>query len=109
MNWIIMMLSVFLASIAQIPLKKSAIRSENIDARYFVNVNTATGYAMMFIASLLSFWSIRKLGIQTAAMIETTGYVYVIIIGRFVFKERFTIRSLLACAFIIGGIIIYAG
>jgi drug/metabolite transporter (DMT)-like permease len=109
MNWLIMMLSVFLASIAQIPLKKSAITTNELSAKYFINIKTAIGYSMMFIASLLSFWSIRKLGIQTAAMIETTGYVYVIIIGRFVFKERFTIRSLLACAFIIGGIIIYAG
>ncbi|MDD4309066.1 MAG: EamA family transporter [Candidatus Cloacimonetes bacterium] len=109
MNWLIMMASVAIGSLAQIPLKKSAQKTSSLNARYFINLYTAVGYGMMFIASILSFWAIRKLGIQLAAMIETTGYIYIMLIGYFVFKEKITLRKLFACALIICGIIIYTG
>lgn len=104
-----MLISVALGSLAQIPLKKSAVQSVNINRAYFLNFRTALGYSMMLIASLLSFWAIRQLDIKTAAIIETTAYLYILLIGYFVFKEKLTARKIIACALIICGIIVFTG
>lgn len=102
-----MLLGVFLGSIAQIPLKRSALEKESGTILYFLNKKTILGYGLMIIASILSFISIRNIELKRAAIIETSGYLFVLVISKFVFKEAISRRQYLASILIILGIIIF--
>lgn len=107
MSIVIMLLSVTIGSLAQIPLKKSALHKTAINPGFFINPYTLFGYALMIIASLLSFIAVRHLQLKTAAIIETIGYVYIMIIGYTVFKEKMSLQQVSACLLIICGILIF--
>lgn len=102
-----MLLGVLIGSLAQIPLKNSALDQRAGTISYFLNVKTFLGYMMMAVASILSFISIRNLELKKAAIIETSGYLFVLIIGRAVFKEHVGARKLIAALIIITGILVF--
>lgn len=102
-----MLLGVLIGSLAQIPLKKSALDKRTGTLSYFLNVKTVVGYMMMVSASILSFISIRNLELKKAAIIETSGYIFVLIIGRAVFDEHIGARKLIAALIIVAGILVF--
>ncbi len=102
-----MLLGVFLGSIAQIPLKSSALEKEPGTVFYFLNKKTILGYGLMVIASLLSFMAIRNIELKRGAIIETSGYLFVLAISRFVFKEIISRKQYIAAILIIIGILIF--
>lgn len=102
-----MLFGVFLGSIAQIPLKNSALEKEYSAIRYFINKKTILGYGLMIIASLLSFVAIRNIELKRAAIIETSGYLFILAISRIVFKEIITRRQYIAALLIIIGILVF--
>ena len=105
--YLVMLVGVFLGSIAQIPLKNSALEKEYSAIRYFINKKTILGYGLMIIASLLSFVAIRNIELKRAAIIETSGYLFVLAISRIVFKEIITRRQYIAALLIIIGILVF--
>ena len=107
MYQLIMLLGVLIGSLAQIPLKNSALNQRTGTLSYFLNVKTVLGYIMMVTASILSFISIRNLELKKAAIIETSGYIFVLIIGRAVFKEHIGARKLTAALIIVAGILVF--
>ena len=107
MFYLVMLFGVFLGSIAQIPLKSSALEKETGTISYFLNKKTIIGYGLMIIASLLSFLAIRNIELKRGAIIETSGYLFILAISRFVFNESITRRQYIAALLIIIGILIF--
>ena len=105
--YLVMLVGVFLGSIAQIPLKSSALEKEPQTISYFLNKKTILGYGLMIVASLLSFVAIRNIELKRGAIIETSGYLFILAISRIVFKEIITRRQYIAALLIIIGILVF--
>ena len=104
----VMLLGVFIASLAQVLLKKSAQRQDGSRIREYLNWMVILGYAMMLSATLCSVFAYRVVPISLAVVLDAAGYIFVTIFGFVFFKEQVTGRRFLALTLIISGILVYA-
>ncbi len=104
---IILIISVLVASFAQILLKKSATKTYPNWIREYLNIYVIAGYGMMFLSLFLTSYSYRGLEYSNVPIIESLGYIVVLVLGYLFFKEKITKRKVLGIAIILAGIIIY--
>ena len=104
---LILLFSVLIASFAQILLKKSAAKTYGSPIREYLNFYVICGYGMMFLSMFLTVFSYRGLDFSNVPVIESLGYVVVMLLSYLFFKERITKRKLLGMAVILGGIFVY--
>lgn len=109
LNYIIVFLvSVFISSISQVILKTSANEEHNDKIREILNIKVIFAYGLFFSATLLTMLAYRKVPLSLGTVLETTGYVYVAILGRVVLKERLDKYKICGNLLIILGIIIFS-
>ena len=105
---IIYMVSVFVASVSQVMLKKAARKkNDNLLAEY-LNPLVIFAYLLFFGTTLASVIAYKVLPISLGAVLEATSYMYVTLFGVAIFKERINRRKLLALLLIIIGIVVFA-
>ena len=103
-----MLIGVFIASLAQVLLKKSAqIQYKNRIMEY-LNWRVLAGYSMMVASSLCTVFAYRALSISQVMVLETTSYIYVTVFGLLIFKETVSLRRIVALILIISGIMVFA-
>lgn len=100
-------LSVIVASFSQILLKKSAAKQYTSVIREYVNPYVITGYGMLFGSMLLTIMAFQGIEFKNGAIIESLGYVLVILLSRIFFQEKITKNKITGTIFILAGIIIY--
>lgn len=104
---IILLFSVFIASISQIVLKKSANKKHQTLMKEYLNIQVIVGYGLLFISTILTIFALRGLPYKSVPIIEATGYVYILILSHLFLKEKITRRKVLGNIIIILGIIIF--
>lgn len=104
----LLLASVFISSISQVMLKKSALDKHENALREYLNPWVIFAYVLFVGTTLLSVLAYRGIPLSLGPVLEATGYLYVTIFGVLIFKEKITPRKLLALALIVGGIVIYA-
>lgn len=72
---LILILSVIIASFAQILLKKSAAKTYSSPIREYLNVYVICGYGMMFLSMFITVLAYRGLDFSNVPVIESLGYV----------------------------------
>lgn len=102
-----MFISVFVASVSQILLKKSAMREYSSVIREYLNVLVILGYGMMMISMLLTVIAYSGMDFKNGPIIESLGNVIVLVLSYFVFKEKISIRKIVGIACIILGIVVF--
>lgn len=109
MNWyiVILVISVIVASFAQILLKKSAEKSYSSPIREYLNVYVIFGYGLMFLSMFITIMAYSGLDFTNVPVIESLGYIVVMILSYFFFKEKITKRKLLGMTVIMAGIFVY--
>lgn len=109
LNWylVILILSVIIASFAQILLKKSAEKTYTSPIREYLNVYVIGGYGMMFLSMFMTIIAYGGLDFTNVPVIESLGYIIVMLLGYLFFKERITKRKLLGMLVIMVGIFVY--
>lgn len=107
MHMMILLLSVTIASFSQILLKKSAEKTYSSWIREYLNVYVICGYGMMFVSMFLTIIAYAGMEFTNVQIIESTGYIMVMILSYFFFREKITKRKLLGMLFIFGGIAVY--
>lgn len=105
---LILLSSVFISSISQILLKKSAEISYPSKLREYLNPYVILGYGLFFGCTLLSMLALRVVPLSMSPIIESLGYIFVAILSFLFFKERFTKRQMLGTILIIMGVLIYS-
>ncbi len=103
-----MELGVFIASLAQIFLKKSANYQHSTILAEYLNIKVLIGYSMMFISTLCSVYALKNIPLSLAVLLDSTAYVFVCIHGYIFFKELINIQSATALLLILSGISCYA-
>lgn len=104
---IILVISVMIASFAQVLLKKSAEKTHASPLREYLNLYVICGYSLMFLSMFLTITSYSGLDFTNVPVIESLGYVMIMFLGYFFFKEKITKRKLLGMVIILAGIFIY--
>jgi len=104
---IILVISVVVASFAQILLKKSASKTYSSPIREYLNIYVICGYGLMFLSMFVTIMAYSGLDFTNVPVIESLGYVVVMFLGYFFFKEKITKRKLLGMAVIMCGIFVY--
>lgn len=107
--YFIFVLSVFLSAISQIILKRGAEKykgNKNSRKKYF-NWHIFTGYSIFLICTILTVIAFMKVPMKYGPIIESLGYIFVLILAKFFLNEKIGIRKITGNILIVIGIIIF--
>ena len=104
---LLLVLSVVVASLSQILLKKSAEKSYQSLLREYLNPWVISGYGMMVVSTLLTVGGYAGLEYKNGAVIESLGFVLVMLLSRLFFREKITKKKLIGNALILLGIVVF--
>lgn len=99
---------VFLASIAQVILKKASGKKYTSLIREYLNPLMLIAYFIFFCSTIFGILAVRGIPVSMAAVLESTGYIYILIFGVTIFKEKINMQKIWGLIIIIAGIIIYS-
>ena len=104
----LLLVSVFISSVSQILLKKAADRTYENHIREYLNPLVIFSYAMFFCSVILTMLALKKVPLSMQPILESTGYIFVAVMGSIFLKERLSKRKLAGIALILAGIIVFS-
>ncbi len=104
----IYLLSVFVSSVSQILLKKSAQQTHKSRLAEYLDMRVVIAYGLFFGATLITVMALKYVPVSLGTVLESTGYLFVTILGVLFLKERVSKRKWFGLAVIVLGILIYA-
>ena len=105
---LIFLFGVFISSVSQIILKKSAQKEYSNKIREYLNARVIFAYIIFFGATLCSIWAYTVIPLSLGPILESAGYVFVAVLSWLFIKEKITKKKMLGLSIIIIGIIIYS-
>ena len=105
---LLFLFSVLISSVSQIILKKSANVQHESMIKEYLNVRVISAYALFFLSSLLTLFAYRGVPLSMGPVLETTGYIWVTLLGLFWLKERVNAKKWLGLGFIVIGILVFS-
>lgn len=106
--YILMGAGVFISSVAQILLKKSAQVDRASAVREYLNGLVITGYLILFAAMCIAIVAYRVVPLKYGAIIESLGYVFVMLLSTAFLKEKVTPKKIVGNIIIIAGIVVFS-
>lgn len=100
------LLGTFVSSLAQVLLKKAALKKYGTLHEQYLNVYVIAAYTLFVLATLLSVYAYKVIPLSMGAVLESSSYLYVTAFGAFFFKEHITRKKIVALLFIVVGIVI---
>ena len=104
----LMLLGVFISSVAQVMLKKAAEKQYDSAIGEYLNVRVITAYVIFFAATFLSIFAYKVVPLSMGAILEATGYIWVTIFSVTIFHEQVGKEKTIALAMILAGIVVYS-
>jgi len=101
-----MLLSALLAAVSQVLLKISANRPHKNRISEYLNVWVITGYGLLVLTLLMNTWAYRGVEYKIGPILNSASYVFVMLLGRLVLKEKITKRKAVGVSVIVLGIVI---
>ena len=105
---LIFVFGVFISSISQIILKKSAQKEYPNKIREYLNARVIFAYIIFFGATLCSVWAYTVIPLSLGPILESAGYIFVAVLSWLFLKEKITKKKMIGLSVIIIGIIIYS-
>ena len=103
----LLLLSVFISSVSQIILKKAADKTYEITLKEYMNPMVIGAYGLFFCSVILTMLALKHVPLSMSPILESTGYIFVSVMGYIFLKERFSRRKLMGFALILAGIVIF--
>ena len=100
----IMITAVYISSVSQVLLKKSAKKTYSSRIREYLNPLVIIAYIMFFGCTLMSVYAFRGVQLLYFPVLESSGYIFVTVLSYIFLKEKLTKHQLLGLALIIVGI-----
>lgn len=104
----IMLGSIFVSSVSQILLKKSAQKEYPSKLREYLNPLVIIAYGLFFGSTLITMYALRVVPLSMSPILESVGYIFVAVLSFLFLKEKLTRKQVLGMAVIIIGIIVYS-
>lgn len=105
--YILYLASVTIAAFSQLLLKKSANRPHDSFLKEYLNPYVIGGYGLLVVSMLLTIGAYRGLAYKNGPIIESLGYVLVMLLSGVFLKERITYRKIAGTALILTGILVF--
>ena len=102
-----MLLGVFISSLSQTLLKKSANEKHDTFLKEYLNAKVATAYGMFLSSTLISIYALRVIPLSLCSILDAFGYVFITITSAMVFNEQVTLKRVFALLLIISGTVVY--
>lgn len=104
---LILVISVIISSFSQIMLKFSALKKHKSFIFEYLNVLVIFAYFIYFIAIFLDIFALKKVPVSYIPIVESSSYVFIVVLSRIFFKEKISFKKILALGVILLGIGIY--
>ena len=104
----VLLTSVFISSVSQVLLKKAADRTYKDKLSEYLNPLVIGAYAMFFASVILTMLALKYVPLSMSPILESTGYIFVSVLGYFFLKERFSRRKVLGFCLILAGIAFFS-
>lgn len=105
---LIMICSELIASTSQMFLKKSALIKYDNPIREYLNKFVILGYGMLFVSMMLTIVAYKfSDAYMNVPVLETLGYIFVMILGRIFFGEKITKEKIAGMVLIFLGILVF--
>lgn len=104
---LLLLASVIVASFSQILLKKSALKTYPSIWREYVNPWVIIGYGMMVLSTLLTVFAYRGVDYKNGPVIDSVGFLLVMLWSRSFFGEKITKRKVIGNLLILAGIFVF--
>lgn len=105
--YILYLISVTIAAFSQLLLKKSANRTHESLLKEYLNPYVIGGYGLLVMSMLLTIGAYRGLAYKNGPIIESLGYVLVMLLSGIFLKEKVTARKIAGTALILAGILVF--
>ena len=105
--FLFMFASVILSSISQILLKISARKSHSSFLKEYLNPLVIIGYGLMAAATLTTIAAYQGMDYKNGPVIESLGYILVMILSYFILKEKVTKRKIAGYILILAGVAVF--
>ena len=103
---LIYLITPLIAAASQLMLKKAADNPRYTGVRFYVNPLVILAYVLFTGCMLLIVVALQTLDLTVASVLEASGFLYVMLLGRWFLQEKITPRKLMGNALIIAGIVI---
>jgi len=104
---LLLLFSVFISALSQILLKKSATENHKSLIFEYLNWKVIVAYFFFFCAVVLDLLALKFVPASFVPIIETSSYVFIIILSRILLKEHISIKQIIAMLCITMGIFVY--
>lgn len=104
----LLLFSVFISSVSQILLKKAANKTYKDHIGEYLNPLVVFAYGMFFGSVILTMLALKNIPLSMQPILESTGYIFVTIMGYFFLKEKVGKRKLTGIGLIMLGILIFS-
>lgn len=98
--------SVFISSVSQILLKTSANKKYESRIREYLNPRVIIAYGIFFIATFVTIIAYKGIPLSLGPILETTGYLWVSLLGYFILKEKISRRKIIGLIVVVVGIVV---
>ena len=105
---LILIAAVFVNSVSQLMLKKSAGRTYPSRIREYVNPLVIGAYVISTGITFVYSFAYKVLPLSMGPVLESTGYLFVTFWGVTVFREKLNAKKIIALGLIVAGIVIAA-
>ena len=100
--------SVFISSVSQILLKKSANKTYDSTLKEYLNPLVIIAYGMFFCSMLITMYCYRFVDVSAGPILESAGYIFVAVLGAVFLKERVTAKELIGMLVLLAGIALFS-
>jgi len=105
--WVVLFLAVVISSASQMLLKKGASRQYDSVIREYLNAWVILGYGMMVLSTLCVIYAYKGVEYKNGAIIESLGFLLVMVLSRVFFSEKITVKKILGNVIILAGILVF--
>lgn len=108
MKYILLFLcAVFVSSVSQIMLKKSADKTYESKIKEYMNLRVIIAYGLFFGATLITVIAYKYIPLSLGPILESSGYFFVTILGMIFLKEKVGKKKAIGLLIILIGIIVF--
>lgn len=105
---IVLLVSVFISSVAQLVLKLSANKKYDSRLKEYLNPQVIFSYGIFFSATVLTVFAYKGVFLKSGPIIESSGYIFILFLGNIFLKEKITKNKIIGVLLIIAGIAIFS-
>lgn len=105
--WLVLILAVVISASSQMLLKQGANKNHASIVQEYLNPWVISGYALMILSTLCIIYAYRGVAYKNGAIIESLGYLLIMIFSRLLFQEKITKKKLVGNLIILAGVLVF--